>query len=728
MLSPAPLMETPKLPEQRPLNDAPGETGRAPESVHERLVSRHAELEQRIRRASDLAAALPPQSAREWNAMINKEVLAINANMMANQEEALRKVEYLIGRTDVLLGFQEVEREKQKRGLARFNVEMKEDVYYIHLPYGACGSVAAYIQGAPGSYTTFPYQKTTSGWKWPVRVLVGKTVTISVPNRNGCWSQFSVDGRFGALNLHTLEAVPDAPPPPTDVDARNAWKQERSGSPMEERVAPTETSVGIAAPAPASAPVAAEADAPSPSSIPDAVAVSEPASDSVPVSAPASAEAAPDERKGAPEVAASDAAPDGSSTDSGKDEADTSSEKHGAGKKAWRDDFPENDRARDGTGEEGGGAGDGEGGKTETAERKEGVKKSGFDIHLENISRNMRDQGVPEAEISARIQLLRNVRTGETYFPDGPGKPEIRNPEHWKENEHGSYVPKGSAVEAIRDLWRTKNGIQCNKYSKFAMIKTVIDNADARQLALLDEVLDGLEIPNELPTGGIDMFYESMEPKNGEYFEEGELLPGDQIWFENPYMDRLSSGQRDILAVLHNDERIKIGPLPDINKQLALAEVNGAAWGTEVSVKSGGNEFICKRDPDSGGALMFKIDGVWTGPADVTLNDRYKGEQGSNLFYAGDGRVMGIYDPQVRTIDSYRTNMMGWNSVVDRDRNEFPRPVVDDFKIKTVNRLKTSWTQVEAFLAQRRSSQSLNTNIVEKTKPLSVLGEEELAM
>lgn len=722
-------MEITKLPEQQPLNDLPPEAGRAPESVHERLVSRHAELEQRIRRASDLAAALPPQSAREWNAMINKEVLAINANMMANQEEALRKVEYLIGQTDVLLGFQEVAREKQKRGLARFNVEMKEDVYYIHLPYGACGGVAAYIQGAPGSYTTFPYQKTTNGWKWPVRVLVGKTVTISVPNRNGCWSQFSVDGRFGALNLHTLEAVPDAPPPPTDVAARNAWKQERSGSPMEESIPPVEAPsvpVGIAAPAPApaSAPVAAEAVAPSPSPLPEVVAASAPAPDSVPVPEPAEV-AVTDGRKNAQEIAESEAASDGASkTDGRKDDADTSLEKRGGRKGVWRDDFPKDDGARDDMRGEGGG----EGGKTETVERKEGVKKSGFDIHLENISRNMRDQGVPEAEISTRIQLLRNVRTGETYFPDGPDKPEIRNPEHWKENEHGSYVPNGSAVEAIRDLWRTKNGIQCNKYSKFAMIKTVIDNADARQLALLDEVLDGLEIPNELPSGGVDMFYESMEPKNGEYFDESELLPGDQIWFENPYMDRLSSGQRDILAVLHNDERIKIGPLPDINKQLALAEVNGAAWGTEVNVRSEGGEFVCKRDPDSGGALMFKIDGVWTGPADVTLNDRYKGEQGSNLFYAGDGRVMGIYDPQVRTIDSYRTNMMGWNSVVDRDRNEYPNPTVDDFKIKTVNRLKTSWTQIENFVIQKRSGQSLNSSVVEKTKPLSVLGEEKAAM
>jgi len=73
------------------------------------------------------------------------------------------------------------------------------------------------------------------------------------------------------------------------------------------------------------------------------------------------------------------------------------------------------------------------------------------------------------------------------------------------------------------------------------MLKGLIDVADAKQLSQLDEMLRRKVIPNDLPHQGIGTLFEKLDPKKGQIFQADEFLPGDEVWFDNPYFDRLST-------------------------------------------------------------------------------------------------------------------------------------------------------------------------------------------
>lgn len=150
-----------------------------------------------------------------------------------------------------------------------------------------------------------------------------------------------------------------------------------------------------------------------------------------------------------------------------------------------------------------------------------------------------------QKEIHLRLKIVENVATVKAYYPhaDG-GLPETRNSKYWKPNRDGSYVPRGKPTEAIRDLWRTESGIRCTKLSTLVMIKAMIDVADEKRLADLDDMLRGKVIPNDLPEHGIGTLFNEPDPAKGEIYQVAELLPGDQVWFENPYFRRLSRKQQ----------------------------------------------------------------------------------------------------------------------------------------------------------------------------------------
>jgi hypothetical protein len=161
---------------------------------------------------------------------------------------------------------------------------------------------------------------------------------------------------------------------------------------------------------------------------------------------------------------------------------------------------------------------------------------------LMDTARNeLRATGLSDKEVAIRVKIVENVATLKAYYPhaDG-GRPEYRNPKHWKLNHDGSYIPVGKPSEAICDLWQTESGIRCAKLSALVMLKAVIDVADAKRRAELDTMLQDKVIPNELPKKGMGTFFAKPTPKHGTIFETAELLPGDEVWFENPYFDRLS--------------------------------------------------------------------------------------------------------------------------------------------------------------------------------------------
>jgi hypothetical protein len=180
-------------------------------------------------------------------------------------------------------------------------------------------------------------------------------------------------------------------------------------------------------------------------------------------------------------------------------------------------------------------------------ESKSGRKISAKELKslLEDARDELKEADLSKKEIQLRLKIVENVATVKSNFPHViGGPPETRNSKYWMENDEGSYVPRKSPTEAIKDLWQTTSGIRCHKLSTLVMLKGMIDVADDKQIIQLDDMLRGQVIPNDLPDEGIGTLFEHPEPKDGEVFQADELLAGDEVWFDNPYFDRLSSKQQ----------------------------------------------------------------------------------------------------------------------------------------------------------------------------------------
>jgi hypothetical protein len=146
-----------------------------------------------------------------------------------------------------------------------------------------------------------------------------------------------------------------------------------------------------------------------------------------------------------------------------------------------------------------------------------------------------------DKEIRLRLRIVEDVATVKAYFPHAyRGRPEMRNPKFWTQNDEGSYVPRRKPSEAIKDLWHTTSGIRCHKLSSIVLLKGLVDVADEEQLAALNDMLRGRVIPNDLPEEGIGTLYDQPEPREGDIFQDDEFLPGDNVWFYNPYFEQLS--------------------------------------------------------------------------------------------------------------------------------------------------------------------------------------------
>jgi hypothetical protein len=165
-----------------------------------------------------------------------------------------------------------------------------------------------------------------------------------------------------------------------------------------------------------------------------------------------------------------------------------------------------------------------------------------LDRLLESAREELEAVELSENEVRLRLKIVENVATVKAYYPHAyGGPPEMRNAKFWVENDEGSYVPKGRPTDAIKDLWRTRSGIRCRKLSALVMLKGFIDVADAKQIAELNKLLRGKVIPNDLPDDGIGTYFEQPNPREGDVFQADEFLAGDEVWFENPYFERLSS-------------------------------------------------------------------------------------------------------------------------------------------------------------------------------------------
>lgn len=247
----------------------------------------------------------------------------------------------------------------------------------------------------------------------------------------------------------------------------------------------------------------------------------------------------------------------------------------------------------------------------------------------ENAHKEMLSRGLSVDEIEFRLAILKNVAEGKVKLP-GAGSDGKRDPNYWyQRNGKGPYVPKGDPSNAVNHLWLDgDNRILCNKYTKLIILKSIYDVSSQSDRKALDDTLRGKIFPDELADK--DLMWEDSSD-----LDVDTLLPGDQIWIKNPYFNKV-------------EPKLWDKPYPEPPKEL-----------TEKQKKT------------------------------YTYADHYRGEEGSNLFYAGNGMVIGIYSRNVSSLEEYKKGMRGWNVSKDWDRLHKDKPCkASDFEIRENNRPK----------------------------------------
>ncbi|MDO7713708.1 MAG: DUF1150 domain-containing protein, partial [Pirellulales bacterium] len=151
-------------------------------------------------------------------------------------------------------------------------------------------------------------------------------------------------------------------------------------------------------------------------------------------------------------------------------------------------------------------------------------------------------EDISSDERHLRLEIVRAVMTGTVIRPSDDS-PEMRNPAYWVlENDCFVVAPGIQPVEAIEDLWVLHGAdgtpiprIRCLKYTTLILVQGFIQyfrttgNADG--IDAMNDFLGRKVIPDELPNKGYDILWKR-------HYETDRLLPGDQVWFDNPFFER----------------------------------------------------------------------------------------------------------------------------------------------------------------------------------------------
>jgi hypothetical protein len=227
-------------------------------------------------------------------------------------------------------------------------------------------------------------------------------------------------------------------------------------------------------------------------------------------------------------------------------------------------------------------------------------------------------------QAALRMLLLKNIRDSVFKLPNRRrGRPEF--PLETLQSAADYQLLWGRFAPPEVCVW-------CNPLSRIFPIKANIDLAgnDTAKLAELDKVLKTF-----WTTKGENPFLRDVpgEPRDTcKGFQKNELLPGDQIWFENPY------------AKLIGD----------------------AEWEARG----------------------------------------FRGEEGSNVFYLGDGRIINIYRSHtIKTIEEKQRSMMGgsdWPSVDYAVAEQNRNPKAYEKMIQGLDReCKGQYAKLELFPVHR---------------------------
>jgi hypothetical protein len=210
----------------------------------------------------------------------------------------------------------------------------------------------------------------------------------------------------------------------------------------------------------------------------------------------------------------------------------------------------------------------------------------------------LRDAEISEGERQVRLQVVRATLTGTVIRPSDES-PEMRNPAYWA-LVHDCYVvaPGVAPVEAIADLWIPHGAdgvpvprIRCLKYTSLVLIQGLIqhfrDTGREDGLHALNQLIGRKVVPQELPNRGDGILWRR-------HFDAANLLPGDQVWFDNPFFDR----GRGLFQQRFQQDALREGKSPEAaltESQDRAAAVTAGEEGSNAFYLGGG-DFILGAD------------------------------------------------------------------------------------------------------------------------------------
>ena len=205
---------------------------------------------------------------------------------------------------------------------------------------------------------------------------------------------------------------------------------------------------------------------------------------------------------------------------------------------------------------------------------------------------------ISDDERLVRLQVVRAVITGTVIRPSDDS-PEMRNPAYWVlKNDTFVIAPGVDPVDAIEDLWKLHGSdgipvprIRCLKYTTLILIQGIIQHfritGNSDGIDAMNQFLANKVIPDDLPNKGYDILWKR-------HYETERLLPGDQVWFDNPFFER----GRDLFRQQFQQDALHAGKDPEHAAVWAKLRAKAITAGEEGSnaFYVGSNQFMLGAD------------------------------------------------------------------------------------------------------------------------------------